>query len=634
VRLRIDSLSLLGTTRNVEFEPGLNVVVGPISTGKTSLMKLIEVFLGGAYDGVSDEVNASSTALAGKLTLGDREYSVIRPLVQTATARVEIASSSGAERLPAMRAEPGAPLTYGVWLLEHLALPVLRVPQAPTRPEESAFIPVSINDYLLYCRLRQDEIDVDVFGSNQPYRDIKRRYVFRILYGGYDVEVAAVQEQLRGVQAEIGHLEGGANAFRRFLEGTALQNRAALEREVADVSARLRLLRQDRMAISESAPRTPEVRVLRDAVARLEVGLAERRAEAELERRSAAQLRELVNELQAQSARLTRAIVAGEQFVDFEFVVCPRCSSSVDSERAAEGTCRLCLQSEPAPPTRIELIREQDRISAQMGETDELIRAHEARAEGLASGEAEVLSERDRLGALLDRELATYLSDQAERLEGAAREEAALAGRERQLREYLGLYERLDDTSSRLAELRQRRSELEANLARAEQLNSLATTRIERLEYWLRHYVDALGVPSFGSGVRSAIDRRDFEPIVNGQQFSRLSAGVRVLVNIAHALAHHRAGLELDLPLPGFLYIDGVAKNIGTAGYDRERIVDIWRELISASSTLGESLQLIVAANDVPDNVREYVRLELDEDDRLIPAQDVRPRATPRGEGR
>jgi hypothetical protein len=53
-------------------------------------------------------------------------------------------------------------------------------------------------------------------------------------------------------------------------------------------------------------------------------------------------------------------------------------------------------------------------------------------------------------------------------------------------------------------------------------------------------------------------------------------AGVRVLVNIAHLLAYHPTALELELPLPGLLMIDGINKNIGTAEHDAARIDTAW----------------------------------------------------------
>src|SRR5438067_557424 len=122
MRLRINSIALVGTSRQVAFAPGLNVVEGPISTGKTSLMRLLAVLLGAGYDGLTPEVDESVTALGGELRIGDHVFSVVRRLVRTDTASVEIAGNGTLERLPAMRADSPDGLTYGNWLLRTLGL--------------------------------------------------------------------------------------------------------------------------------------------------------------------------------------------------------------------------------------------------------------------------------------------------------------------------------------------------------------------------------------------------------------------------------------------------------------------------------------------------------------------------------
>jgi hypothetical protein len=169
-----------------------------------------------------------------------------------------------------------------------LGLPSLRVPQAPTRPQESAFIPVSINDYIRYCRLRQDEIDVDVLGSSQPFRDIKRRYVFRILYGGYDAEVAQLQDELRRTEAELRQLEQGSGAFERFLAGTALENRAEINRQLDEARARQASIAADQRALAEASQVSPDVVSLRLRHGELAQTVGDRRAEREREPTSCA----------------------------------------------------------------------------------------------------------------------------------------------------------------------------------------------------------------------------------------------------------------------------------------------------------------------------------------------------------
>jgi hypothetical protein len=625
VRLRINSISLVGTSRSIQFTKGLNVIEGPISTGKTSMMRLLAVVLGAPHDGITPEVDRAVSELAADLRIGERDFAVVRRLVKTDTAPVQIAGEGIAMRLPAMRPDATSALSYGMWLLDSLGLPTLRVPQAPTRPEDSPFVPVSISDYMRYCRLRQDEIDVDVLGSSHPFRDIKRRYVFRIFYGGYDLEVARLQDELRRVGTELSQLEQGSGAFERFLAGTALENRAEINRQLQDARQWQAAIAADRQTLADASQKSPDVARLRTELAELAQRLGDRRAECERERNSARQLTELRNELRTQLARLTRAIVADERFFDFDFVVCPRCGSTLDRTRSSEAQCYLCLQT-PAPAlTRGDLIAEQDRISAQIVETQELIGAHEQRTVALEQHLAVLEREREHVRIELNERLATYVSTEADRIDALARAQVRAGATVERLEEYSRLFARLDEALRRIGELQQRRTEIEAALERAEQLDVITAARIQALQRWFAYYVEALELPVFGGEPRAAIDHNDYQPIVNGRKFPQLSAGVRVLVNIAHLLAHHRAALELELPLPGLLMIDGINKNIGTARYDAARIDDAWTQLIELSSVVGEERQVIVAANDVPTRARPFVRMTLSADDRLIPLADLRP---------
>jgi hypothetical protein len=616
-------VALVGTSRTVNFTSGLNIVEGPISTGKTSLMRLLAIVLGGDYDGVSPEVDAAVSQLAADVTIGDGNFAIVRRLMKTPTAWVQIAGDGVAERLPAMRLDPTSVRTYGTWLLDVLGLPTLRVPQAPTRPEESVFVPVSINDYIRYCRIRQDEIDVDVLGSSFHFRDVKRRYVFRILYGGYDAEVARLQDELRQLQLELTQLEQGSSAFERFLAGTALENRAEINRQLDAALARRAAIQSDRHALAEAADVSPDVVALRTGLTELTQRVSDLQTEMEREQADVRELEELSNELRTQLARLTRAIVADERFFDFDFVVCPRCGSALDSNRSDDAHCYLCLQEPPPAPTREDLIAEQDRVGAQIVETQDLVATHLERASALKGEIAALDRRRAGVSAKIDDRLATFVSSQADRIEVLARTEAEAAAAIERLEEYASLFGRLDEAARRIDELSERREEIEAALERAEQLDAVTATRMATLERWFAHYVEALEIPVFPGEPRAGIDPLDYEPIVNGRKFPELSAGVRVLVNVAHLLAHHRAALELSLPLPGLLMIDGINKNIGKADYDAARIEDVWTQLIALADELPDDLQIIVAANDVPDRAREFVQLTLSAEDRLIPEADL-----------
>jgi hypothetical protein len=131
-----------------------------------------------------------------------------------------------------------------------------------------------------------------------------------------------------------------------------------------------------------------------------------------------------------------------------------------------------------------------------------------------------------------------------------------------------------------------------------------------------------LNVPRFGANPTARIDRRTLLPVVDGRRFSELNPqGLQVLVNIAHALAHHLTAIDLGISLPGLLVIDGPTSNIGHEGSDLALIHSIHRLLVEVSTEYGDRLQLVVADNDVPETARSYVRQELSPSNRLIPVR-------------
>lgn len=624
MRLQVRRLALVGSSRELSFEPGLNVVQGPISTGKSALMQLIPILFGTPVTPINPEVDSAVASLAGELSVGERQFSVVRRLVQTDTAPVQVAGDGVAISLPASRPTQQEPMTYGRWMLDQLGLPDLRVPAAPTRPEESDTTPVSIADYLSYCRLRQDEIDVDVLGSSKPFREIKRRYVFRILFGSYDAETAQLQQQLRAIESELRGLQQAESSFSRFLEGTVLENRAALESQLAAANAQIAELLEQRRNLAAEAKTSPMASDLSMEIEELDRNLGHLSSEMASELLSARELGEFVNQLETQSGRLTRAVVAGGLLHDFDFIVCPRCGSPVSSVRGTEGTCYLCLQEVHEETRREDLLAEQERLRAQIDETQDLIRSHEERAAALAVDCQRVGDDRARFGRELDELLSGFVSDQASAISDAARRLAELRSDKERFEEYLGILSRLADTQQRISELEQNKSVVTAGLDRAQQLDALSVSRVQHFERQFESIVEAFEIPEFPGEPRAGIERTSFKPIVNGRPFEELSAGVRVLVNVAYVLALHLAAQDLGLPLPGILMIDGIQKNIGTAEYDATRMEHVWSKLVELSDSMPDDLQTIVAVNDVPPSLDGYVRLSLGHpDNRLIPTEDL-----------
>jgi hypothetical protein len=148
MKLQIEAISLEGTSRKVTFKPGLNIITGPMATGKTTLFRFIRSIFGWPLNRLPKEARNSVSAILGEIIIGETKYSVSRPCVTTETARIEIASTDLALRLPVTQLDRKSNQTYVQWLLEKLKLPHIEVPSTPTKLDSEP-TPVGLNDYLL-----------------------------------------------------------------------------------------------------------------------------------------------------------------------------------------------------------------------------------------------------------------------------------------------------------------------------------------------------------------------------------------------------------------------------------------------------------------------------------------------------
>jgi hypothetical protein len=116
---------------------------------------------------------------------------------------------------------------------------------------------------------------------------------------------------------------------------------------------------------------------------------------------------------------------------------------------------------------------------------------------------------------------------------------------------------------------------------------------------------------------------QDLPAEVSTRSFDELSSqGLKTLVNVAHALAHHTVAIDRGLFLPGLLVLDGVSADSGKEGLDGDRILDMYRLFVEVSTAYEAKLQLVIVDNEVPEEIiRDFgggVVLTLIQSDRLI----------------
>ncbi|MGC4785410.1 hypothetical protein ACLQ3A_27655 [Micromonospora zamorensis] len=623
-RLELVSIELVGGNRRVGFAPGLNIVQGDITTGKTTLVNLIRGLLGTVPRSLPPEVEYVR-ALRGEVVLNDRVWQIYRPRTTSRDAPVEAAemtsSADSLSRAFRIRAT-GAESSYSTFMLDQLGIPTINVPQARSEPT-GAQAPVTMTDWLGYCIITGDELDTQLFGHQRVFRDAKRRWVFEVAYGYYDQSIAELNAKLRSVELRLDALDRAATVQKRFLEETPFADRQAIVQELEVLAEHMTRLRIARESLSESAVEVPGVREIRERL------LAARNERAEVAARVARiegqikDLSDLQRQLSSQSARLTRAIVADEWLVDFDFLVCPRCGSDVEGGRAPVDKCYLCLQDPQPSTSREQLLAEQERVISQIAETGEVLalrRSALAKLEA-SGGDLEMLAH--GLASELETRTRTFVSDNASRLEYLAEEQGRSETRLRTLEDYLRVLDRLDSQGRARSDLEAEREELLGIIGSWELTQGDAESNVTALESRMLEYLHALHIPELGQELTVEVNRNTYLPIVAGRSFDELSSqGLKTLVNIAHALAHHTVAIDRNLPLPGLLVLDGLSANAGFEGFDQERVSDVYRLLATVGQEYKHSLQIIAFDNVLSGRIlleyAQMVALNLTQEDRLI----------------
>ena len=615
MRVHVNEITLEGADRTVSFEPGLNIVTGPIASGKTTLVRYLRFLLGSSLGQPPMEARTNVTAVSAFVELGDESFSIMRPAVSTTRARVEIAGRDQTWRLPATSAPDGD--TYVNWLLRQLDLPRIDVPSAPTKPDSDT-TPVSINDYFLYSYLAQGELGFSVFGHRDPFKNIKRRYVFDITYGLYDLSTAQIQERLRDVQGRLRELRSRQELFETFFDGTPLENRVSIDRELREVNAELEKVEAAAVDLASVPHEASDTAALQADILEVQRRSGQLRAAIDAEQHSLSNLRDLINQLEAQSGKLTRSIVSDKHLTDLEFVVCPRCGTEVGSDRSRGHVCYLCLQEPSLKFSREILIAEQGGVEEQLKEAQDLSREREARLTRLRGELGEAGRELTAKQLELDFQTKSFVSEEATRIASTAARRARLIARSEQLGEYLNVLSKVDEAEQLVARLTVDKEALEQDLAAAMEESRDSQRKVSHLKGRFNKILEQLRPPRFGEQELSDIDPQTYLPVYYGRAFGEVSSpGLVTLINVAHALAHHLTAVELGLKLPQILIIDGLSEHLGQEGLDPERLMAAYDLLIDTSNERPE-LQVIVVDNEIPEKARRFVRLELSEEDRLI----------------
>ncbi|MTI47847.1 MAG: hypothetical protein FH761_08400 [Firmicutes bacterium] len=194
-RIKLLRLTLVGTRKNyeVEFRSGLNYISGPTSTGKTSILEMINYGLGSKKHKDYIEIGESCSKLELELLIGEKRLKIERHLFDF-NKKVKVYEWNEKEneyKIDFMLLEidkSSNPNSLSAYLLEEINLLNIKIVNQH----------FSFRDLFKYSYLKQTEIDNENIMVEKIWQyNMKRKPTLEIIFNIYDKLLQDLKDNLK-----------------------------------------------------------------------------------------------------------------------------------------------------------------------------------------------------------------------------------------------------------------------------------------------------------------------------------------------------------------------------------------------------------------------------------------------------
>jgi hypothetical protein len=617
-RLQLRRLLLTSPARNYEvrFHDGVNIVAGPISTGKSSILELVDYVCGARNAPGYPELAKCSDVLVELLVGG--ETLTIRRALRGAAARAMVYCGSLDEVLAGdiQGSEVSArhvaeERSVSLEVLERLGLGAYKVKTAATK-DASETTSFSLRDLLLLIYVDQDRMGSKAsFFEGDHFKQNKWRAAFEIAHGVFDASLAAMADALRVAQKQeqdlFRYLENARSFLDQFKVPPLHELEVEAQRESAELTRAKESQKQHRAGERARLGEHNELAERRNKVAEEERELSARIDEL---RRNASQLGRLRVQYERELAQWKFLAESHALMGSVPVSRCPACLQDVPTIQDPNH-CYVCKQ---------ELQKEDEEISVErrLRSANRRIRDLEAYLVDLEATVAKLDTQREErvkaigeMDQVLHRVRASTVLPETRAIVAGNELVAKLEKRVERLREQMEYRKRAQGEGSALAAVSQRVRDLQEAHRLAVESKRSASTVVQDLTAWYQALLSDIKFPALTGAF---VDLASYRPFVRGQPYQELSSkGAISLAVVAWHLAvledALKAGSHLQFPL--LLMLDSPLSHVGRAADDPEfrdqKLVDGFYAVLTRLHKRASEFQVIVIDNRPPATANEML---------------------------
>jgi len=621
IRLMVAGVTLLapGNSYSVRFQSGVNIVAGPISTGKSSVLALLDYVLGSSHRPTYPEIAKCSDVLV-EFRLGAELLTVQRSLhsvhrkARIYEGDIESVLKHGMEGEEVSAVHNPAEKSVSREILRRLGLDNIKVKTAPSQ-QASDVSTFSVRDLMHFIYVDQDRIDSQksaFFEQHLPVA-IKWRAAFEIVTGLYDEVAAALSATMKDAYAEIAQHQLYLDNVRLFLTRSHVPPIEKLQKELAAIIAERQILDaqvvEARAATDSRKGEHLELIRRRDSLAAERAGVLSRVAELD---RTLRQLGKLRVQYARERAQLEFLKESESLVGSLPVVRCPACLQPTDETLLPKDSsnCHVCRRQIPDTAAGINVDRRLTALKRRVNDLQsymEEIGSLRASLSELQRGLDDRISEVDATIRRLEPAAVFPEMRQLMQLDAAI---SLVESARRRVQEHLQFRERAEAEINNIAAIESRVQELVKEL---EERQRNRPSRDQVVESISTKFAEVLADIRFPDVRGARIDARSYIPIVRNQPYGELSSrGAIALAVSAWHLAALSYFLESQHLFPRIFILDSPLSNVGHDAADKDfrdqRIVDAFYVfLFNLHKERGDDFQLLICDNRPPESVTDLV---------------------------
>lgn len=618
-RLVLNSLTLIGLRKNytVNFKAGFNFISGHTSTGKTSILEMIDYAFGAKEHKSYIEIGNSCSHVELIFKIGEDTYRLRRELFNfKAPVIVETWEDEKDKFLFYNRYEidtPSNPRSLSAFLIEKLGLADMTI-------SGQTF---SFRDLYKYCYLKQTEIDnEDILGEKSWEKDFKRRATFEIIFNIYDKALEEYRKSLETKKEELQVLLTKLSGIEEFLKNVDIadfqecfEQEKGIKEEIFEFEKKLSSLKSQDISLPQNALS------LRESITKLKNELQNIIQKKNDQKQYLSKLRLLHNQYKSEIDKKELAVEGYFAFNQYEFLFCPNCLKPLDNNTPKE-TCCLCGSEKG--DDKGELFVTKKEITILKRKTNELLKFIEQEDRKM---DALIHQENECRRMLREEELELhhltndYVNPHLEEIEYINYE---IGKRNRQIFELQKNLSMFEEVGRYRELIKGKENSIDILKNNIKVLKDNAVDKETIIESLSKAFSEILLNFEYPKLSNAHIDEKRYLPYVRERKYNDIGslAGV-TLITMAYYLAVLLVGSN-NFNHPGLLIIDSPRKNLGaqaakneTEDFKDERIFNATiKTLYDIAESNKDHIQMIVVNNGVPDFLsRDCVVIEFDADE-------------------